>query len=82
MDTVEIERYKARLVAKGCNHREDIHYDETLFLVVKMVTLKCLITLVVQNKLSLYQLDVNNIILYGDLKEDIYMTIPEGFGNP
>ncbi|GKC69852.1 putative RNA-directed DNA polymerase, partial [Tanacetum coccineum] len=77
----EIERYKARLVAKGFNQRKDIDYDETFSHVVKMVTVRCLISLAVQNKWPLYQLDVNNVFLYGDLKEDVYMTIPQGFGN-
>ncbi|GKE56844.1 ribonuclease H-like domain-containing protein, partial [Tanacetum coccineum] len=78
----EIERYKARLVAKGFNQKEGIDFDETFSPVVKSVTVRCLINLVVQNSWPLYQLDINNAFLYGDLDETIYMTLPDGYFSP
>ncbi|XP_071713155.1 uncharacterized protein [Rutidosis leptorrhynchoides] len=75
----EVERYKARLVAKGYNQREDIDYEETYSHVAKMVIVRCILTMAVNNNWTLFQLDINNAFLYGDLVEDVYMTLPEGY---
>ncbi|GKD58230.1 ribonuclease H-like domain-containing protein [Tanacetum coccineum] len=77
----DIDIYKARLVVKGFNKKEGIDFDETFSYVVKMSTVRCVIALCVTNNWPLFQLDVNNAFLYGDLNEDIYMTIPKGFAS-
>ncbi|GKB34825.1 ribonuclease H-like domain-containing protein [Tanacetum coccineum] len=39
------------------------------------------IVVAVSNSWPLYQLDVNNAFLYGDLIEEVYRTLPLGFGD-
>ncbi|CAN1141377.1 Retrovirus-related Pol polyprotein from transposon TNT 1-94 [Linum perenne] len=73
-----IERYKARLVARGFTQSFGIDYQETFAPVAKLKTVRILISMAVNEDWPLYQMDVKNAFLNGNLTEEVYMEIPEG----
>jgi len=74
-----IERHKARLVARGFSQKYGVYFDETYSPVAKLTTVKVLISLAASKGWRLWQMDVKNAFLYGDLDKEIYMEQPPGW---
>jgi len=55
-----------------------VDYQETFSPVVRYDSLRVLLALVAQYDLEMTQFDVKTAFLYGELKEEIYMKIPDG----
>ncbi|GJT04706.1 ribonuclease H-like domain-containing protein [Tanacetum coccineum] len=70
-----------RNVANGFNQKKGIDYKEMVSPVVKIMTVRCLLSIVVYNSWPIYQLDINNAFLYEELVEDVYMKLLEGYFN-
>ncbi|GKA35499.1 retrovirus-related pol polyprotein from transposon TNT 1-94 [Tanacetum coccineum] len=75
----QVERYRARLVVKGYAPKEGIDFNEIFSPVVRMTTIRVVLSMCVMYDLHLEQLDVKTAFLYGNLEEEIYMLQPEGF---
>ncbi|GKV52289.1 hypothetical protein SLEP1_g58877 [Rubroshorea leprosula] len=74
-----IDRYKARLVARGFSQKYGEDYEETFSLVAKMTSVRIVLALAASQNWKLWQLDVKNAFLYGELDKDIYMQQPPGY---
>lgn len=67
------------MVAKGYSQHQGIDYHETFSPVVKMVTVKTIISLATARHWHIHQMDVFNTFLQSDLEDEIYMQLPQGF---
>lgn len=70
---VEDRRFKGRVVAKGYSQKEGIDYNEIFFPVVKHVSIRILLSIVVNLDYELEQMDVKTAFLHGELEERILM---------
>lgn len=74
-----VERYKARLVVKGFTQTHGIDYQEAFAPVATINSIRILLSLVVNFNWTLYQYDVKNAFLNGELHEEVYMSLPHRF---
>lgn len=74
-----VDCYKARLVSKDYNQQEGIYFPDTFSLVVKIVTVKVLLTLVISFNWELAQMDIYNAFLNECLFKEVYMSLYIGY---
>ena len=56
-----------------------MNFDEIFALVVKMTSIRTMLSIAARMDLEVAQLDVKMMFLHGDLEEEIYMQQPKGF---
>ena len=67
-----VDRLKAPLVAKGYTQIYGPGYYDTFSPVAKMAFIRLLLSMATMSSWLLYQLDIKNVFLHGDLTEKVY----------
>ncbi|WZZ27559.1 hypothetical protein YC2023_010960 [Brassica napus] len=74
----QVERKKSRLVARGFTQTYGEDYIETFAPVAKLHTIRIVLSLAVNLGWGLWQMDVKNAFLQGELEDEVYMYPPPG----
>ena len=78
----EVEHYKVWIVAQGFTQVEGVDYKEVWAPVANLKLIHVILALVTKYNLELDQIDVVMAYLNRELKEELYMLLPEGVAIP
>ncbi|GJT82659.1 retrovirus-related pol polyprotein from transposon TNT 1-94 [Tanacetum coccineum] len=70
---------KSCLVAKGYKQEECIDFEESFALVARLEAVRMFIVFAAHMNITIFQMDVKTAFLNGHLKEEVYVSQPEGF---
>ncbi|GJW66576.1 retrovirus-related pol polyprotein from transposon TNT 1-94 [Tanacetum coccineum] len=73
---------KTRLVVKGYRHEEGIDFEDSFTHVAHLEVVRMFIAYVAHENITIFQMDVKTAFLNGPLKEEVYVSQPEGFIDP
>ncbi|GJZ07146.1 retrovirus-related pol polyprotein from transposon TNT 1-94 [Tanacetum coccineum] len=80
----EFERLedKARLVARGYRQEEGIDFEESFAPVARLEAIRIFLAFAAHMNMVIYQMDVKTAFLNGNLREEVYVSQPDGFVDP
>ncbi|GJU81359.1 retrovirus-related pol polyprotein from transposon TNT 1-94 [Tanacetum coccineum] len=78
----DVLKNKARLVAKGYRQEEGLDFEESFAPVARLEAIRIFIANAASKNMTVYQMDVKTAFLNGELKEEVYVSQPEGFIDP
>ncbi|GKC37215.1 retrovirus-related pol polyprotein from transposon TNT 1-94 [Tanacetum coccineum] len=78
----DVLKNKALLVAKGYRQEGGIDFKESFALVARIEAIRIFIANAANKNMIIYQMDVKTAFLNGELKEEVYVSQPEGFVDP
>ncbi|GKA12162.1 copia protein [Tanacetum coccineum] len=73
-----VVRNKTCLVAKGYKQEDGIDFEDSIALVARLEVVRMFIAYVAHKNITIFQMDVKMAFLNGPLKEEVYVSQPEG----
>ena len=73
------DTYKARYVAKGFSQIPNVDYHETFSPTARMVSIRALMNIAMEEDLVVHSMDVKSAYLNADIDCEVFMEQPEGF---
>ncbi|GJW29376.1 retrovirus-related pol polyprotein from transposon TNT 1-94 [Tanacetum coccineum] len=74
-----ILKIKARLVARGYRQEEGIDFEESFAPVARLEAIRIFLAFAAHMNMVVYQMDVKTAFLNGNLREEVYVSQPDGF---
>ncbi|GJX27551.1 retrovirus-related pol polyprotein from transposon TNT 1-94 [Tanacetum coccineum] len=74
-----ILKNKARLVARGYRQEEGINFEESFASVARLEAIRIFLAFAAHMNMVVYQMDVKTAFLNGNLREEVYVSQPDGF---
>ncbi|GJZ85335.1 retrovirus-related pol polyprotein from transposon TNT 1-94 [Tanacetum coccineum] len=74
-----ILKNKARLVARGYRQEEGINFEESFAPVARLDAIRIFLAYAAHMNMIVYQMDVKTAFLNGILREEVYVSQPDGF---
>ncbi|GKA35711.1 retrovirus-related pol polyprotein from transposon TNT 1-94 [Tanacetum coccineum] len=81
-EVVGVLKNKARLVARGYRQEEGIDFKESFAPVARLEAIRIFIAFAAHMNMVVYQMDVKTAFLNGILREEVYVSQPDGFVDP
>nr|GEW28049.1 retrovirus-related Pol polyprotein from transposon TNT 1-94 [Tanacetum cinerariifolium] len=78
----DVLKNKAQLVEKGYRQEEGIDFEESFASVARIEAIRIFIANATSKNMTIYQMDVKTAFLNVELKEEVYVSQPEGFVDP
>ncbi|GKD29911.1 retrovirus-related pol polyprotein from transposon TNT 1-94 [Tanacetum coccineum] len=78
----DVLKNKARLVAKGYRQEKSIDFEESFAPVARIEAIRIFIENAANKNMIIYQMNVKTAFLNVELKEEVYVSQPEGFVDP